>query len=258
MNKKRMLVMADPHCGHEYGLTPPSYQRSSSTKTGRFEQALWGFFTGQVDALRPIDILVVPGDCIEGKGERSGGVELITPDRLDQARMAAEAIAYVKAPIVRVTYGTRYHVGKDEDYESVLVDMLRPADVTIQGHGFFSINGHKIDVKHKVGGSSVPHGRMTPLAKAVMWNKMWAAEGRQPKGDIFLRAHVHYFAECSGFGWRAMSCPALTYNSHYGVRSCEGLVDVGLVVFDFDDRGGYTWWPIQADFPELKVKAELL
>ena len=130
MKKKRMVIMADPHCGHEYGLTPPHYQRSSSTKTGRFERALWSFFTQGIDALKPIDILVVPGDCIEGKGERSGGVELITPDRHDQVRMAAEAIAHAQAPIVRITYGTRYHVGKDEDFESILVDMLRPADVT--------------------------------------------------------------------------------------------------------------------------------
>lgn len=256
--KKRVVILADPHCGHEYGLTPPSSQRSLDTKTGRFERSLWNFYTAAIDALKPIDILVVPGDCIEGKGERSGGVELITPDRHDQARMAAEAIAYAQAPVVRITYGTRYHVGKEEDFEGVLVDMLKDTDVTIQGHAFFKVNGRVIDVKHKIGGSTIPHGRMTPLAKAALWNKMWASEGRQPKGEIFIRAHVHYFAHCGGKDWIAMSCPAMTYNSHFGIRECEGIVDVGLLAFDFQEDGSYTWWPIIADFAELRVQPESL
>ena len=58
---------------------------------------MWEFYTSSVDSLRPIDILICPGDAIDGKGERSGGVELITPDRLEQVRMAAEAVAYAKA-----------------------------------------------------------------------------------------------------------------------------------------------------------------
>ncbi len=256
--RKRILVLPDPHSGHEYGLTPPVYQRAPSSKTGRFERALWEFYTNAVDSCRPVDIAIVPGDAIEGKGERSGGVELITPDRLEQVRMAAEAIAYIKAPVIRITYGTRYHVGREEDYEDMLVDCLRPANVTIQGHGFFSVNGRVIDVKHKSGGSSIPHGRMTPLAKAAMWNKMWAAEGRQPKSEIFLRAHVHYYAFCGGASWVAISCPAMTYNSHYGIRSCEGLVDVGLLAIDIEPDGGYSWHPILADFQLLKVRAESL
>jgi hypothetical protein len=99
---------------------------------------------------------------------------------------------------------------------------------------------------------------MTPLAKAVLWNKQWSSEGRQPKGEIFIRSHVHYFAYCGGIGWIAMSTPALTYNSHFGVRECEGLVDVGIVAFDFNEKGDYTWWPIPAEFAELKVKPESL
>jgi hypothetical protein len=258
MKRKRIVILPDPHCGHEYGLAPPHYQRAATSKTGKFERALWTFWTEGVDALKPIDILICPGDSIEGKGERSGGMELITPDRHEQVRMAAEAIAYAKAPVVRITFGTKYHVGQDEDYESVLVDMLRPADATAQGHGFFRVNGRAIDVKHKSTGSSVPHGRMTPLAKAVMWNKMWAAEGRQPKGEIFIRAHIHYYAYCGGTDWIAIGCPAMTYNSHFGVRSCEGLVDVGFLYIDIEEDGSFTWQPVLADFAELKVRPESL
>jgi len=55
-----------------------------------------------------------------------------------------------------------------------------------------------------------------------------------------------------------MSLPALTYKSHFGIRECEGLVDVGLVVFDVFDDGSYTWEAIEAKFAELKVVPEIL
>jgi len=256
---KRMVVVSDFHSGHEYGLCPPcAHRRAASSKTGKFEQALWQFYAKAIDSLKPIDILLVNGDCIEGKGESSGGVELLTTDRHEQAGIAAEAIRYAEAGTIRIMYGTRRHAGKEEDFEKTILPLLKCKNVQIGGHGFFDVNGRKVDVKHKVGGSSIPHGRMTPLAKAVLWNKVWSSEGRQPKGEIFIRSHVHYFAACLGIGWLAMSTPALTYNSHFGVRECEGLVDVGIVTFDFNDKGDYTWWPIPAAFAELKVKAESL
>ncbi len=258
---KRLAVISDLHSGHEYGLTPPEYWRSGTgltSKTGAFERELWKFYTKAIDSIKPIDILEVNGDCIEGKGERSGGVELITSDRHQQIRMAARAIEYSEAPIVRISTGTPYHVGGMEDFESVIKDILPNSKIHVSGHDFFSINGYTIDVKHKIGSSSVPHGRTTPLSRARLWNVVWNSEDeRQPKSDILIRSHVHYFSYCGGPSWLGMTTPALTYNSHYGIRQCEGVVDVGIIVFDFEEKG-YSWRPILAKFPSLKVRPESL
>jgi len=257
--KKRMVVVSDFHSGHEYGLTPPKHQRSDSTKTGRFERALWKFYTTAIRPLKPIDILVVNGDCIEGKGETSGGVELITLDRHKQAEIAADSINYTEAECVRIIYGSRLHTGKDEDFEDMVADKLDASDVKVEGHGFFKVNGCAVDVKHKVASSGIPHGRHNAVAKERMWNVMWHAEhDRQPLADILIRSHVHYFDYCGGTDWLGVTTPALTYNSHYGVRNCSGVVDVGFLVFDFSPDGRFTWWPIIADFAALKVRAESL
>jgi hypothetical protein len=262
--KKRLVVIADGHSGHEYGLTPPSWwvradaKHTRVSKAGIFQRQLWKFYTRSIDSLKPIDILIVPGDCIEGKGEESGGVELITSDRNEQVRMAKEAIDYAEAKIVRLIYGTRRHTGKDEDFESILKDTVK-GKVSIHGHDFINVNGVNIDIKHKVGSSAIPHGRMTPLARARLWNVIWNSEReRQPRADILIRAHVHYYTFCGQSSWLGVTVPALTYNSSYGIRSCEGLVDVGIMVFDFDENGGYTWQVILADFPSLKVRPESL
>lgn len=257
---KRLLIFSDPHSGHEFGLTPPKlWGNGDNPKAFEFRRALWGFATKAVESLKPIDVVFGNGDLIDGKGEKSGGNEQIVMDRLKQVHMIKEFIDMTEASQVRLFYGTRYHVGKDEDFESVLVHSLACKDVRIQGHGFIDINGCTFDVKHKVGSSAIPHGRMTALARARLWNAIWAAEhDRQPKADIIIRSHVHYFTYCGGANWMALTTPALCYNTSYGIRECEGLVDVGMVVFDIDENGGYSWKSILAKFNDLKARTESL
>ncbi len=261
---KRLVIAADLHSGHEYGLCPPAWWAqvdklpSRRAKAARFQRQLWHFYTAVIDSLKPIDILAVNGDAIEGKGERSGGVELITADRHEQVAMAKEAIDYAEAPVVRIVFGTRYHTGKDEDFEAVLCQTVK-GKAAIHGHDFLDINGCKVDLKHKIGSSGIPHGRMTALARARLWNVVWNSEHeRQPKADILIRSHVHYYGYCGAANWLGITTPALTYNSAYGIRGCEGVVDVGLLVFDFEDDGSYSWRPVLAGFDKLKVKAEKL
>jgi hypothetical protein len=268
MNKpqrsKRVAVLADFHSGHEFGLTPPAWWNRRRTnqarvsKAGDFQRKLWAFYSKSIDTLKPIHILIVNGDSIEGKGERSGGMELITSDRNEQVRMAREAIEYAEAPIVRLTYGTRYHTGRDEDFEAALKDQLAASGkckAEIHGHDFLNVNGVNLDIKHKVGSSSVPYGRTTAISKDRVWNVIWNSEHeRQPKADILIRSHVHYHTFAGSSSWLGVTTPALTYNSAFGIRECAGLVDVGFMVFDFDENGGYSWRAILADFDKLKVQ----
>ncbi len=145
-NKKRMVVIADLHCGHEFGLTPPDWWYRDDTeimhlaKAGRFQRNLCQLYAKADEQLKPINLLVVNGDAIEGKGERSGGVELISADRNEQIQMAKTAIDLADARKVRLLYGTRYHVGKEDDFEAMLANTLK-GSAEIGGHAFLDING---------------------------------------------------------------------------------------------------------------------
>jgi hypothetical protein len=228
-------------------------------KKGRFQRGLWKFYTDHINELKPIDILIVNGDAIEGKNETSGGIELITSDRNEQVKMAKAAIDFVEAKKIRILYGTRRHVGKEEDFEATLVDMVTGDDIKIEGHAFLNVNGRTIDIKHKVTSSTIPHGRTTSIARARFWNVIWNSDDfRQPKADILIRSHVHYFQHIGGSSWLGIITPALCYNSHYGIRECEGLVDVGMIVIDFDEEGEYSWRTILAKFKDLRVLPEAL
>lgn len=251
---KRHVIVSDLHCGHMVGLTPPQWQ-SQAGELSRIQGEMWAWYTRTLESLQPINILSCNGDAIDGKGTRSGGVELLTSDRLAQADMATECLKQANAKKVVMTYGTPYHVGTEgEDFERIIADRL---DADISGHQWFDVNGVVFDLKHKVGSSGVPHGRHTAIARERLWNVLWSMRDYAPRSDIVIRSHVHYHAFSGDTEHLALTTPALQGpGSHYGVRQCSGIVDFGLVVFDITSKGEYTWkaltMPVRAGRPEAK------
>ena len=243
-NFKRVLTIGDLHCGHRVGLTPPEFDfAQENDRWYRIRREMWNAYRDAIDAIQPIDVMLVNGDAIDGKGEKSGGTELIEADRLKQCKMAESALLYPQADTVAMTYGTMYHVGTSEDLESVLAENM---GATIGSHEWFKINGTTFDLKHKIGSSSIPHGRATPLAKDRLWNYIWSEFEEQPKADIIIRSHVHYFCAYLEDNFLAVTLPALQgQGSKFGARICSGTVHFGIVWFDCYDDGGYTWsWKV--------------
>jgi hypothetical protein len=230
---KRVVVISDLHCGSDVGLTYPDWQQTA------LQEELWEVYAGMIDALRPIDVLIVNGDMIDGKASRWGSTGLITADRVEQAEMAVKAIAFTDATEMYLTYGTPYHAGSGEDFEVVVADKLR---ARIEPQLWVEVNGIVFDAKHFISASSVPHGRHTSIARDRLWNILWADMEQQPKSDVFIRSHVHYFNFAGGTSWVAMTTPALQgLGCKFGSRIPSGTVDYGLVYFDVDDDGGFSW-----------------
>jgi predicted phosphodiesterase len=245
---KRVVAMGDLHCGHFSGLTPPPFQYRPGLgpdylqARGAMQRECWNWFERTVAALQPVDVLIVNGDLIDGKGSRSGGTELVTGSLDQQADMAAACIREVKAKKVFCTAGTPYHVSADgEDMEAIAAERV---GASFSGHEWVDVNGCIFDVKHKVGGSQIPHGRHTAMARERLWNQLWAEQDGAPKANVILRSHVHYFAFNGDADYLAMALPALQgFGSKYGSRQCSGIIHFGVVHFDVDERGGYTWMP---------------
>jgi len=237
---KRVLFVCDQHCGHKVGLTPPGFQSELCGKQyHRIQVELYDWYRDMVTELKPIDILAINGDCIDGQGSRSGGSELIAPDLNKQIEMAIRTIEIVEAKTHIMTYGTAYHTGQAQDQEKIIANHF---NADISSHQWFDVNGTMFDMKHKVGNSSVPHGKGTPLAKEWLWNTLWAEQYEQPRADVYIRSHVHNFSFCGGADWIAMSLPALQgQGSKYGARECSQEVHFGLVWFDCYNDGSYKW-----------------
>jgi hypothetical protein len=208
-----------------------------------------------IGAYAPFDHVIVNGDAIDGTDRKGGGVEAITTDRLEQCRIAETCIRVAECKSVHIVAGTPYHVGNAEDFEAVLAGNL---GATFHGHGFYNIEGIEFNVKHKVGTSSLPHLKLTPLAKEILQNRMWYLEGVEPKADVLIRSHTHSYSQVDTQGCIAFVTPALqSMGNRYGSRQCTGVVNFGLLVIDVCQEG-IQWKLLQANGESHPKKSLIL
>ncbi len=240
MSRKRVLVISDEHTGHDLGLTHPSDDFDDGTTHYQVRRTIWDWYCPLVKKLKP-HIVINNGDCIDGKGKKSGGTEQLTADRMKQCKMSVKTLSVIPGkPKFFMSYGTGYHTGDDEDFEDIIAREMKAEKIGAEDT--IDVNGLLINYRHHVGSSGIPHGRHTAVAKEKLWNNIWSERGEYPKADVILRSHVHYHNFCGGPGWLAMTTPALQgYGSKYGARRCTGAVDVGMVHFDIRGKDDWTW-----------------
>jgi hypothetical protein len=243
---KKVLILSDLHCGHKIGLTPPDWQsphdveNETISKYGTFQKEFWEWYITKLKEIGKVDILIINGDTIDGKGAKSKGTELITTDLLEQCDIAVECISKVRTDKIFMTYGTPYHTGDGEDFEDVIANKVK---ANIKGQHFLDINGLIFDVKHKVGGSTIPHGRATALLRDALWNDLWSKhKNGQPDADVLVRSHVHYHVYVGDSRRLCLTTPGMQlHGSKFGERQCSGTIDIGMILFEIDQNGGYSW-----------------
>lgn len=239
---KRLVPVADLHCGHMVGLTPPQFNTQlPERKYYRIRHDLYENFKQKIDELKPIDYAVVVGDAVDGKGKRSGGTEQITSDMNGQVDIASECIQYLEADQNFMVYGTAYHVSPGgQDWEMQIANRVGAKKITSQL--WLDINGLIFDFRHKLSNTSVPYGKGTPISKEKLVNTLWAQRDVQPEADIIIRAHTHSFFHCGDDRWFGVSLPSLQgLGSKYGARECSNIVHFGVVWFDIYPDGSWKW-----------------
>ncbi len=225
---KTLVVISDSHCGSIYGLTPPPWFQRQSPHHYSLQKEAWEAYREITNKWKKPDILLVNGDCIEGRQEKQGGAELLTNDRNVQVDMAVKAIKCWDARKILMVYGTKYHVGDQaEDFEFNIAKELK---AEIEGRLFFEVEGMTIDARHKVSTSMIPHGRATGLLREVMWDLIREAEGEWPKVDIVIRSHSHYHLWIEQPKKIAFTTPALQLaRGRFGSRELSGSTHWGAI-----------------------------
>ena len=262
--RKRIFVGSDPHCGHMVGLTPPSYQIKQSGrghtqaakrrhKFAKIQDETWNKYIDLLAPLKPFDAQFWLGDIIDGLGEKSKAGELITADLPSQSEMFVECAEAVGAPHFIAVYGTAYHTtAGGQDWEDHAVEMLRDSckKIDLGSHEWPDVNNCIFDMKHKIGSSSVPYGRLTALEREKVWNDQWAKRDWAPQSEIILRGHVHYFKYSGDREGLRVTMPALQgLGSKFGSRICSGTVDWGFLMFDVEPDGS---WDMNYYTPDIE------
>jgi len=229
---KTLAIISDIHCGSVYGLTPPGWQVEKSPYY-KMQCEAWKHYDRMVRKWTKPDILLVNGDCIEGRQERQGGAELMTNDRNVQAEIAEYCIAIWKPKNLIMTFGSDYHTaGQAEDFEH---NIARNLGGKIGGNMFFSCEGLTFNARHKVGTSTIFHGRATALLKELMWSLIKEAQDGWPKVDVIIRSHAHYNMWIEQPGKVAFITPSLQLaRGRYGSRQLSGNVHWGAMRLTLD------------------------
>lgn len=270
----RVAVLADMHCGSFGGLWPPSAHGQSKDKNiDEMQRKAWRFYAKAINALKPIDRLIILGDAVHGRDERGGGLTLQELNRAHQKDLAAECIRYaeVDPKDIYIFKGTPSHVASGgmgiaiESWEDELADILGvPRDPRgIKKNVFIkrqiSFNGTVFDLRHFVGGSSIPHGRATPLERERIWKVLESVHtgGVQEIPDVILRAHQHCYqfagSQIGEYETLAMVVPALCLPiEEYALAKLSGVAHFGLVSFDIYGPHDYT---VDAQLMQMKTTA---
>lgn len=241
----KLLLLSDTHCGSRVGLTHPDYWSPEKTPFGKLQRETWSWFIAVVRSIGPVDAVAFNGDGIDGSGVRSGGTEQITTDRIVQAGMFAECLNVLKPKKIILTRGTAYHTGDAEDFEDLVTksECLKTATkfLAMEDHAFFTFGGVTFSMKHHIGTSGIPHGRATALLREGVWNAMLAEIEQEPRADVLVRSHAHYFMHVDDGNRLGFILPALqSRGTKYGLRRCSGATAFGLVEMDCE-RGVKSW-----------------
>lgn len=257
-NSMKILFLADTHCGHVGGLTPPEWRASGSQFpewTPVAEKAWKKFY--EIVCGHKWDVCCLLGDLIDGRAEKDGGQELhiLTPEK--QSECALHILQkYIKAEKYCGVYGTPYHTGQLGDVEKSIFNALGCAKEHYGDCLKVKIGGKIFDLRHDIGGSSTPVGGDISLRKEVLTDREWCAQHGAAPADCYIRAHVHYCREISdGAGWRIWTCPSLQLWTRFGRRSVHGrIVHWGVLWCEIDD-GNVTFYKQVVRLCEMKSLA---
>lgn len=245
-------MVSDLHCGHQFGAAVPE------DCVNDVQRRAWDFVEQGLRKYAPYDVVFCNGDAIDGNAHRNGGIELITTDRLQQCDMATKLlrkVAYIgkNIPEYYFSRGTPYHTGEEEDFENVIAKAFAVEGKENIGESLLvNVEDVVFELKHKVGGGSLPHTKATPLLRDVLMAIVKESVERQEKVDVFVRSHVHSHIFVEAMKRTALITPALEVNSAYGQRQCSGLTDYGFIVCEVEKGKILRWVKWINDEPVMK------
>lgn len=132
-----------------------------------------------------------------------------------------------------LSHNTAYHASSQaEDFEYTIAQKL---GAVIEGRLYLNIEGVVFDIRHKIGTSTIPHGRATALLKEIMWDLIEQANEVGPKVKVIVRSHAHYHIWIETADQIAFITPGLQLKrGRFGSRECSGEIHWGAIRLTVD------------------------
>ena len=186
-----------------------------------------------------LDLLVLMGDLIDGKQQKSSGCGVFDGDLGTQAEKAAEVLKPLaqKAKKIMRVWGTPYHESHDKILK--IVDLTLGVALTKQVIDL-EIDGQVLNVAHHpMGGGTLYRG--TSLDREALWSQLAAHARSVPDARWIVRAHRHYYALQDGRQRTILAMPCWQLATAHAVKSSYWRFqpDLGAVLM-VDDKSHYS------------------
>lgn len=244
--------VGDIHCGSHVGLWP-----LDDLPAGKFIgcRYLHGQFSEMVQSWPELDLLVLMGDLIDGKQQKSSGVGVFTTDLGEQAEAAVTILKPLakKAKRIMRVWGTPYH----ESYDSILkiVDKSLNVEHVEQVIDLELPTGTLNLAHHPASGTALYQG--TVVDREALWSQLAAYERKVPDARWIVRAHKHNFFLQETQNRTIVILPAWQLPTAWAVKvnywrfqpSLGGV----LMVADQQHHSGYRFVPYLYEMPIKEV-----
>jgi hypothetical protein len=289
-----VLFLNDIHTGAKSALWPKGFPSHTGNVPGmnrlqRYLHEHWKEFTqawlpSKLPQTGPVwnrkagklDYLVLNGDLVDGDQWRRGGVGVVDPDPLQQARAAVELLAPVREMCKKsyLVSGTDYHTGNYRVWSRYLGEALdcepfgddggasAPTNYAIPWLCGPLSNGVRVDIAHTQ--SVMLRYRSSPLEREMQFSAMLPDAVKAGPTDLFVRAHTHAYhlvVEETGVHALALAGWQCIYDYLSGGKvPNRAVVTLGSTLLTLEPRElGKAWCHIDSyHFPHPQIAQETL
>ena len=241
---KSIAFFGDPHFGSRHGLWPVSWLPNDSPYSG--VRYLGQCFDHLVASWPDVDVLILMGDLIEGKAQKSQATGVFTANVGEQVKGAIEGLRPLAAKakrILRVT-GTPYHDQFDDPLATLDLALGVERVQQVFNISLPTPDGRPsvLNVAHHPPGGGVLY-EATKLNRQILWNIIASTTRKIPAARWIVRAHLHSFSVLRLKGITAAINPCMKLADGYAVKgNYEGWQpDLGGMLLVRDDTDVTGW-----------------
>jgi predicted phosphodiesterase len=236
----KLVALADIHSGDSLGLANPA--SVPANKPGHeFAKLLFDWYVSKIAEIGKPDIVVCAGELTEGPGSKDT-IELWSTDMEEQVEACVDLLMMWGAGEYYLCYSSAYHAGKEQNTDHQVVRELqaRGAHATVKVTQRLLVDGVRINVHHKVGGSSTAYGFASQLLKAGAVDVARGAYRKYESADLYLRGHTHIYGYAGNDQFTVYNCPSLKWPlGRYGrgidrVYYAMGLLEIDVTAGKWD------------------------
>lgn len=236
----RIVIVSDLHCGSEAGLNPLPKTPLQRELLKRYRDCIANLGT------KP-DMLICNGDAVDGlqlRGRGRGDEDWASA----QINYAANLLNEWEAGEVCLVSGTPYHTSTASgcvDFEELLAMQMRAGGTKVMFTRKLNIvlrGWFRLQCRHKIGSSGIPHGRMTAPNRSKAWGALNASLGGGKAPHLSVFSHVHYWGYAEDAFGAVMTTPAWqAIGGSFGDLACDGHIDIGAVALDIGKTEAEGW-----------------